>query len=124
MSTTSYNVPDLAAGQCHETSLLIKRSRFLTHIARAETMEEARAFVETMRQRHADATHNCWAFVAGPPGSTARIGASDDGEPHGTAGRPMLMPSMMAVGVPSRQDGSTTTCASARWGRTSAACPR
>ncbi len=90
MSTTSYNVPDLASGQCHETSLLIKRSRFLTHIARAESMDEARTFVEAMRQRHSDATHNCWAFVAGPPGSTARIGASDDGEPHGTAGRPML----------------------------------
>jgi uncharacterized YigZ family protein len=37
-----------------------------------------------------DATHHCWAFVAGPPGSTAQIGMSDDGEPHGTAGRPML----------------------------------
>ena len=37
-----------------------------------------------------DATHNCWAYVAGPPGSTDRIGMSDAGEPHGTAGRPML----------------------------------
>jgi uncharacterized YigZ family protein len=37
-----------------------------------------------------DATHNCWAFVVGPPGSTGRVGMSDDGEPHGTAGRPML----------------------------------
>ncbi len=37
-----------------------------------------------------DATHHCWAFVAGPPGSTAHIGMSDAGEPHGTAGRPML----------------------------------
>ena len=37
-----------------------------------------------------DATHNCWAFVAGPPGDNARIGLSDDGEPHGTAGKPIL----------------------------------
>ncbi|MCU0618133.1 MAG: YigZ family protein [Gemmatimonadaceae bacterium] len=37
-----------------------------------------------------DATHHCWAYVAGPPGSTSHIGLSDDGEPHGTAGRPML----------------------------------
>ncbi len=37
-----------------------------------------------------DATHNCWAYVAGPPGSSDRIGMSDAGEPHGTAGRPML----------------------------------
>ena len=38
-----------------------------------------------------DATHHCWAYVVGAPGSTDRIGLSDDGEPHGTAGRPMLM---------------------------------
>jgi uncharacterized YigZ family protein len=37
-----------------------------------------------------DADHHAWAFVAGPPGSTARVGMSDAGEPHGTAGRPML----------------------------------
>ena len=43
-----------------------------------------------VRDEFPDATHNCWAFVAGPPGSTAHIGMSDDGEPHGTAGRPML----------------------------------
>ena len=43
-----------------------------------------------MRQESPGATHHCWAFVAGPPGSTMRIGMSDDGEPHGTAGRPML----------------------------------
>lgn len=36
------------------------------------------------------ATHHCWAFVAGEPGSTTHIGMSDDGEPHGTAGRPIL----------------------------------
>lgn len=90
MSQQSYQIPDLAAGACHETELVIRRSRFLTHIARAATVEEARSFIESMRFRHADATHNCWAFNAGPPGSTARIGASDDGEPHGTAGRPML----------------------------------
>lgn len=38
----------------------------------------------------ADANHNCWAYVVGPPGSTSQVGMSDDGEPHGTAGRPML----------------------------------
>lgn len=43
-----------------------------------------------IRAGNADATHNCWAYAAGPPGDTARIGSSDDGEPHGTAGRPML----------------------------------
>jgi uncharacterized YigZ family protein len=43
-----------------------------------------------VREEVPDATHNCWAYVAGPPGSTAQVGMSDDGEPHGTAGRPML----------------------------------
>jgi uncharacterized YigZ family protein len=37
-----------------------------------------------------DATHHCWAFVAGPPGTTAQVGLGDAGEPHGTAGRPIL----------------------------------
>lgn len=43
-----------------------------------------------MRRLRSDAAHNCWAYAAGAPGDTARVGSSDDGEPHGTAGRPML----------------------------------
>lgn len=46
--------------------------------------------MDAMRAEFPDATHNCWAYVAGPPGDTAAIGMSDAGEPHGTAGRPML----------------------------------
>ena len=53
-------------------------------------MEAAQHFVKAIGQEFADATHNCWAFVVGAPGNTDRIGMSDDGEPHGTAGRPML----------------------------------
>ncbi|NJB68437.1 putative YigZ family protein [Desulfobaculum xiamenense] len=68
----------------------IKRSRFITTIARADSIEAARAFIDTIRHEHPDATHYCWAFNAGPAGDTARIGCSDDGEPSGTAGRPML----------------------------------
>lgn len=70
--------------------LVIERSRFICTIAHAATPEAAHAFVREIAAEFADATHNCWAFVAGPPGSSARIGMSDDGEPHGTAGRPML----------------------------------
>lgn len=70
--------------------LVIERSRFLCTVSRAESPDAAHAFIKEMQGEFADATHNCWAFVAGPPGSTARIGMSDDGEPHGTAGRPML----------------------------------
>lgn len=68
----------------------VRRSRFITTLARAATREEAEAFIASIRAEYPDATHNCWAFVAGPPGSTAVIGMSDDGEPHGTAGRPIL----------------------------------
>lgn len=69
---------------------LIQRSRFITTAAHAPDANAANAFVDSVRELFSDATHHCWAFVAGPPGSTAHIGMSDDGEPHGTAGRPML----------------------------------
>ncbi|WP_296304272.1 YigZ family protein [uncultured Desulfovibrio sp.] len=85
-----YPVPSACPDRPHEAELIIRRSRFLAHCARTAGHAEARAFVERIRAAHADATHNCWAYVAGPPGQTAEIGFSDDGEPHGTAGRPML----------------------------------
>jgi uncharacterized YigZ family protein len=68
----------------------IQRSRFVTTLAHAPDTQAAHAFVARIREEFPEATHHCWAFVAGPPGSTSRIGMSDDGEPHGTAGRPML----------------------------------
>ena len=68
----------------------IRRSRFITTVGAASSVEEARAFIASVAAEHADATHNCWAYVIGPPGDTARVGMSDDGEPRGTAGRPML----------------------------------
>lgn len=85
-----YNVPNLAAGKIHRAEETIHRSRFIVTIARVSSPEEAKAFIESVRQEHSQATHNCWAYVAGEPGSTAQVGASDDGEPKGTAGRPML----------------------------------
>lgn len=69
---------------------MIKRSRFITSMAHAPDAESAKQFIETIRNEFPDATHNCWAYAAGPPGDTAHVGMSDDGEPHGTAGRPML----------------------------------
>lgn len=68
----------------------IKHSRFITTLAHAASAEAAMAVVERVRAEFADATHNCWAFAVGPPGSTRDTGMSDDGEPGGTAGRPML----------------------------------
>lgn len=89
MSDT-YPVPDLPLGEFHRAEETIKRSRFIVTVGRAASPEAAYAFVERIRAEHAQATHNCWAFNAGAPGSTAQVGASDDGEPKGTAGRPML----------------------------------
>ena len=86
MEARRYLVP---AG-VHRVEQELQKSRFVTTAAPAPTAEEARAFIARVREEFADATHNCWAYVAGPPGSTAQVGMSDDGEPHGTAGRPML----------------------------------
>lgn len=85
-----YNVPNLSASKIHRAEETIHRSRFIVTMARVSSPEEAKAFIESVRQEHSQATHNCWAYVAGEPGSTAQVGASDDGEPKGTAGRPML----------------------------------
>lgn len=74
----------------HRTEEEIKRSRFITTLGHTPSVEEARAFIASVSAEFADASHNCWAYVVGPPGSTAQIGMSDAGEPHGTAGRPML----------------------------------
>lgn len=69
----------------------IDRSRFICTVQRASSASDAQEFLREMNAEFADATHNCWAYVIGAPGSTDRIGMSDAGEPHGTAGRPMLV---------------------------------
>ncbi len=69
---------------------VIRRSRFVSCAGRAASRESALRFVQSVRDRFPGATHHCWAFNAGPPGSTARIGSSDAGEPRGTAGMPIL----------------------------------
>jgi uncharacterized YigZ family protein len=87
MSASSrYPVPAVT----HRVEQEISRSRFITTIGRVSTVEEAQAFVRAVAAEFSNATHNCWAYVVGPPGDTGRIGMSDAGEPHGTAGRPML----------------------------------
>lgn len=68
----------------------VKRSRFLCTLERVEDEAAARAVVEGLRRRHWDARHHCSAFVLGPPGAGRVERSSDDGEPAGTAGAPML----------------------------------
>lgn len=85
-SPIRYSIP----AQQHRTEEEILRSRFITTVAYTPTVEAARTFIAAMSAEFADASHNCWAYVVGAPGSTGQNGMSDDGEPHGTAGRPML----------------------------------
>jgi uncharacterized YigZ family protein len=83
---TRYPVP---AAQCRVEDR-VQNSRFIATLAPAATADDAHALVDSLRAEFPDATHHCLAYVAGPPGSTGAIGSSDDGEPGGTAGRPML----------------------------------
>ncbi|MFK3662930.1 MULTISPECIES: IMPACT family protein [Enterobacterales] len=76
----------------------IKKSRFITLLAHTEGVEAAKAFVESVRNQHPDARHHCVAWVAGPPDDSQQLGFSDDGEPAGTAGKPMLA-QLMGSGV-------------------------
>ena len=79
---TEYRVPFQDA----ESEFTEKRSRFLGHVRRVESEEEAKAFIAEMKKKYYDARHNCWCYII-------REGAerySDDGEPQGTAGIPML----------------------------------
>jgi len=85
-SPTRYPIP---AGRARVEEV-ISRSRFITTAGPVASVEEAKAFIARVRAEFPDATHNCYAFAAGAPGSTAMAGMSDDGEPAGTAGRPML----------------------------------
>ncbi|NOQ41074.1 MAG: YigZ family protein, partial [Desulfuromusa sp.] len=68
----------------------VKHSRFIASIEATDSTEAALNFISRIKQEFPDASHNCWAYLIGPPGSTDRIGLSDDGEPHGVAGKPML----------------------------------
>lgn len=70
-----------------ENEIIIERSRFISYVKPCRTEEEARAFIEEKRKAHPFATHNCYAYIV-ERGSVARF--SDDGEPQGTAGQPIL----------------------------------
>ncbi|MFU2510688.1 YigZ family protein [Pseudoalteromonas sp. ASV78] len=68
----------------------IKKSTFIVHIAHTPDLASAKAFIREVENKYSDARHNCWAHVAGNPGGSHVYGFSDDGEPNGTAGKPML----------------------------------
>ena len=71
-----------------EAEYVIEKSRFIAHASPAETPEEARLFVSQIKEKYKDATHNVPAFVCGP--GMEHQWQSDDGEPSGTSGMPIL----------------------------------
>ena len=80
---TEYLIPTGRA----ETELVEKRSRFIGQVWPVESEEEARGYIEAMKKKYYDARHNCWCYRI-QEGGVERY--SDDGEPQGTAGQPML----------------------------------
>lgn len=70
--------------------LVIKNSQFITRVKRTCGRMEAKAFIDSIRTEYPDANHHCWAFAAGAPSNVHLWDQSDDGEPKGTAGKPML----------------------------------
>ncbi|MFE4809795.1 YigZ family protein [Peribacillus simplex] len=71
-----------------EHEIVIEKSRFISHIARVETEDAAQAFIQEIKKKHKDATHNCSAYMIGEQNQIQK--ALDDGEPSGTAGVPIL----------------------------------
>ena len=78
-----YFIPGAAA----QSEFTEKKSRFISHLWPVASEEEARARIEEMRKTYYDARHNCWCYLL-REGGVLRY--SDDGEPQGTAGQPML----------------------------------
>ncbi len=97
---TEYYIPTAPS----ETEFTEKRSRFIGHVWPVETEEEARACIEAMKKPYHDARHNCWCYRL--KDGVERY--SDDGEPQGTAGQPML-------GVFQREEVTDLVCVSTRY---------
>ena len=97
---TEYCIPTAPS----ETELTEKRSRFIGRVWPVESEEEARALIEATKKKHYDARHNCWCYRLW--GGVERY--SDDGEPQGTAGQPML-------GVFQKEEVTNVVCVVTRY---------
>ena len=78
----------VSAEKIFEANYEINRSKFIGHVRRAESEEEARAFLQSIKKKYFDATHNCSAWIIGV--GVEKHKSNDDGEPGGTAGNPIL----------------------------------
>lgn len=82
------NFKTLIAGEIFTAEYEVKKSVFLANVSHVETEEAAREFVNQIRKKYFDATHNCSAWILGETGDKQK--SNDDGEPGGTAGNPIL----------------------------------
>ena len=82
----AYSIPDGTTEVCYE----IKKSRFIARLLFATDREQAMQALERAKQDYSDARHHCWAYQIGSPTSPHLAAMSDDGEPSGTAGKPIL----------------------------------
>lgn len=96
---SGFKVPYQAA----DSEFVEKRSRFISHIWPVETEEQAQRYIRDMKAKYYDARHNCWCYRVG-----AAVRYSDDGEPQGTAGQPML-------NVFQREDVANVCCVVTRY---------
>ncbi|MEH6568641.1 MAG: YigZ family protein [Halioglobus sp.] len=82
----SYQVP----AQRFENEYVIKKSRFIARVVPVKSRDEAMAAVADARADYPDARHHCWAYLLGKPADASSAGMNDDGEPAGTAGKPIF----------------------------------
>ncbi len=90
MQPSDYLVPKADFNTAGKTEYEIKKSRFIAVASRAENREQAMLSLDKLKKDYPDARHHCWAYVIGHPNSPQTVAMSDDGEPSGTAGKPIL----------------------------------
>ena len=84
--STRYPIP----AQTLETTLEVKKSRFIARVHNVSNREQAMACLAQARLDYPDARHHCWAYLIGDPVAASNAAMNDDGEPSGTAGKPIL----------------------------------
>lgn len=87
---TTQRIPTIRHGTCLENTIEIKRSRFITTLTRVDSPSQARELIDLVKSQHPQARHNCSAYLLMVDGLNPIQHSSDDGEPSGTAGLPML----------------------------------
>ncbi len=86
MKSPGYLIPDSE----YTSEITITKSKFVSTLRRIQSLVEMREFHSELQTKHPKASHNCWAVIAGPPHDSGLYGFSDDGEPKGTAGKPIF----------------------------------